>query len=511
MNYSLISPLRFLWVDMQFKAILDVCEEDGTPDRIPDLFANPPQKVTELYRFALLKLSKDDTKLAEIAKKIFQWAIWGERPLTIGELEEAVSITADQASWASPSIKLDPSKLCKICGNLVKYDKVNERVLLAHHSVLSFLLSCSDIPGITSFVFEEHRAEPYLTNICLQYLSFTNFHQAVTRTSNTINVRALNQPSRLVSSVLPTSIRPLALLDGRSSLVRRARQIDVVDLLRSQLSAQQSSRIDPSFQLLDYCKAYWHSHCHYVERQDVKGFARLEDFVRGTHLPPEWKPWSLIPDSKSLPHWNLFLWAIREGHTSIFHVWQNIIRTEEDRYWDHLWMGEGRSIFALACETSSMEQLEIILGAKRGEKHLVRPSIEESIQELVRACSLGHLAVMERLLQENADVNTVAGTDNGRTALQAAAKGGHLAIVERLLQENADVNAAAGTGNYGRTALQAAAEGGHLAIVERLLQENADVNAAAGTGFGGMTALQAAVRGGYSRVEECLLQAGAKN
>jgi hypothetical protein len=28
---------RFLWVDLQFKAILDACEQDGTPDRIPDL------------------------------------------------------------------------------------------------------------------------------------------------------------------------------------------------------------------------------------------------------------------------------------------------------------------------------------------------------------------------------------------------------------------------------------------------------------------------------------------
>lgn len=27
---------RFLWADLQFKAILDACEEDGTPDRSPD-------------------------------------------------------------------------------------------------------------------------------------------------------------------------------------------------------------------------------------------------------------------------------------------------------------------------------------------------------------------------------------------------------------------------------------------------------------------------------------------
>jgi ankyrin repeat protein len=72
---------------------------------------------------------------------------------------------------------------------------------------------------------------------------------------------------------------------------------------------------------------------------------------------------------------------------------------------------------------------------------------------------------VERLLQEKADVNAAAAY-NGRTALQAAARGGHLAIVERLLQEKADVNAVAAYG--GRTALQAATEGGHLAVAECL-------------------------------------------
>jgi ankyrin repeat protein len=71
----------------------------------------------------------------------------------------------------------------------------------------------------------------------------------------------------------------------------------------------------------------------------------------------------------------------------------------------------------------------------------------------------------------------------GQTALQAAAGGGHLAVVERLLREKADVNAAAT--NSGRTALQAAAGGGHLAVVKRLLQEKADVNAEAARYEGG--------------------------
>ncbi|KAH8699429.1 hypothetical protein GQ44DRAFT_779006 [Phaeosphaeriaceae sp. PMI808] len=67
------------------------------------------------------------------------------------------------------------------------------------------------------------------------------------------------------------------------------------------------------------------------------------------------------------------------------------------------------------------------------------------------------------------NVNTAAGDEGGRTALQAAVGGGHLAVVERLLEEKANVNAAAAGARWGRrTALQAAAEGGHLAVVERL-------------------------------------------
>ena len=473
--FALILILRFLWVDLQFKAILDVCEEDGTPDRIPNLFENPPRKVTELYSLALIKLSNEDDKLTELAKKVFQWVVCSQRPLTIGELEEAISITTDQKSWRSPHFKLDLSRLCRICGNLVKYDKANEIVSLAHHTVLSFLLGCSDTPGIASFTFQENRAEQYLTDTCLTYLSFVDFHQAITQTSDTAHVRALNQPVGLVSGIIPSSIRSLALLPVRSNRFGRAnRHVDLVNILRSEMSAHQSAIIDPSFQLLEYCKIYWHNHSRYIELQDVKRFATLENFVRGTHLPLEWKPWSSITDQKSLPYWKLFVWAVREGHTVIFCIWQNIVTMQEASYWDHLWLEEGRRLFASACATACLEQLEIILGAKERDKRVVRPSEDEISHELVRACHLGHNEV-----------------------------------VERLLQEKADVNAAAGGGSGGRTALQAAAGGGHLAVVERLLQEKADVNAAAGRGYGGITALQAAAEGGHKKVVECLYQAGA--
>jgi ankyrin repeat protein len=497
--------LRFLWVDLQFKAILDACEEDGSPDRIPDLFERPPRKVVELYSLALAKLSNGDTKLAELAKKVFQWVVYSRRPLTIHELEEAISITTDQKSWAIPPFKLDLSKLCRMCGNLVKYDKANRAISLAHHTVLSFLLDCSDTPGISSLAFEESRAEQYLTDICLTYLSFVDFHISITRTLDTTSVRALNQPLRLASAILPNSIRPLASLSVKSSRFSSAagRQVDMVNVLRSELGRHQSARPDPSFQLLEYCKAYWHKHSLYMELQDIKSLTNLESFIRGPHFPQEWKPWNFITDQKSLPYWNIFLWAVREGHAVIFHVWQNIVTMQEASYWNYLWLDKGQSLFASACTTANLEQLEIILRAKGKDKRVVRPSVDEISHELVRICHLGHSEVAERLLQERVDVNAAAAVGDGRrTALQAAAGGGHLAVVERLLQEKADVNAA--SRHNGRTALQAAAEGGHLAVVERLLQEKADVNAA--SRHSGRTALQAAAGGGHLPVIERLLQ-----
>lgn len=500
--------VRFLWVDLQFKAILDVCEEDGTPNRIPDLLETLPREITKLYSFFLERIAERTGDQAERAKRTFQWVIYSQRPLTLSELEEAVSITTDQKSWQSPSFKLDIPRLARLCGNLVEFDKANQTVSLAHHTVGAFLHDYNKGRKAAMFAIEDARTEQYLADVCLTYLSFTNFHQAVVRTSDTTHLHSMNRPIDILGPMAPSFMRPLATLNPLKS--RRGKKanppIDLNNLLRTELSTYQAKKIDPIFQMVDYCKDYWHNHSRYLDSQDTARFRTLENFIRGTHLPREWMPWSSIEDKPLLPLWNMFVWTVRNGHKVLFYIWQNLATMQESSYWEDLWEEEGQRLFASACTTPNLEQLKIIFDARERIESVVRPSERDIGHTLISVCQLGHDEVVERLLQEKDDVNAEATEYSRSIALQAAAEGGHLAVVERLLQEKTDVNAAAGYG--GRTALQAAAGGGHLAVVERLLQKRADVNAVA-VGLRGRTALQAAAEGGHLAVVERLRKAGA--
>jgi hypothetical protein len=183
---------RFLWVDLQIKAICDACEEDGTPNRIADLLETLPRELNELYSITLIKLYDKGDDRANLARKAFQWIAGSRREMTIDELEEAISTNPQQKSWRASPFKLNISRLSKMCGNLIAYDKANNTVWLAHHSVLHFLSSCSNKPGISTFHLDEDKAEQYLSDICITYLSFVDFHKSITRTVDTSHVQVLN-------------------------------------------------------------------------------------------------------------------------------------------------------------------------------------------------------------------------------------------------------------------------------------------------------------------------------
>lgn len=92
---------------------------------------------------------------------------------------------------------------------------------------------------------------------------------------------------------------------------------------------------------------------------------------------------------------------------------------------------------------------------------------------LLYASERGHEAIVDLLLENNAQVDT-KDTQYGRTPLSWAAKNGHEAIVHLLLEKNAQVDTK--DAEYGRTPLSWAARNGYKAIVRLLLKKNAQVD-----------------------------------
>lgn len=96
---------------------------------------------------------------------------------------------------------------------------------------------------------------------------------------------------------------------------------------------------------------------------------------------------------------------------------------------------------------------------------------------LHHAAEYGHLACLEALLRQGADVNSK--TAEGWTAMHSAALYGRTSCVEALIRYGADVNAKTicvtqGT-SYDDTPLHLAARHSHTKCIQRLIQANANL------------------------------------
>jgi hypothetical protein len=119
---------------------------------------------------------------------------------------------------------------------------------------------------------------------------------------------------------------------------------------------------------------------------------------------------------------------------------------------------------------------------------------------LIVASYFGHSAIVQLLLEKDADVDAQGGEYGN--ALQAASVEGHEQVVKLLLEKGVNVNAQGGP--YGN-ALQAASFRGHKQVVKLLLDKSADINSQGGHYD---SAFQAAAAGGHEEVVTLLLEKG---
>ena len=150
----------------------------------------------------------------------------------------------------------------------------------------------------------------------------------------------------------------------------------------------------------------------------------------------------------------------------------------------------GHSGLMLAVREPSLKVAEVLAGWPQ-TKVEVRNDKDES--PLMLAALKGHLALVKKLVERDADVNKT-----GWTALHYAASGGHTQVIDFLLENSAYIDAESPNGT---TPLMMAAMYGSPESVKLLIQAGADLNV---KNMVGMTALDFAVRADRQNSKELI-------
>jgi ankyrin repeat protein len=141
------------------------------------MLQNLPIDLTETYDRLLSRLVGRQRE--QLIQRMFEWIICSKRPLHIDELQEAIAFSISDSFWDATKIPNDMSRLIRACGNLVVVDEETSNVNFAHYTVEQYLLSRPVLTG-SPMPFSLHQANIAAAEVCLAYLSFSDFETQVT-------------------------------------------------------------------------------------------------------------------------------------------------------------------------------------------------------------------------------------------------------------------------------------------------------------------------------------------
>ncbi|CAI6332832.1 unnamed protein product [Periconia digitata] len=241
----------FLWVALQIKSLCAM-QSDG---EIREALQHLPEGLSETYEDILRKRNKiTKATLAKYQRRIFELIIAARRPLTIYEIEEALSIVP---GTATPDIAQSLNNIyatLSCCGCLVVVDEEELTVRLVHPSLRQFLVEQYESPVGSCFtVAHAHRT---MAEHIVTYLSYAAFRGEVT-TNRIPEMNIATAPSRIVASTLTSKTgRALALRFLKSA---KQPQTDVTKTLANALEAHRRS-LKREFHLHQYAKKYYMQH-----------------------------------------------------------------------------------------------------------------------------------------------------------------------------------------------------------------------------------------------------------
>lgn len=511
------------------------------------------QAYDEAYDETMGRIDGQASNLRDLGRKVIAWVVHAIRPMTTVELNHALAVNVQDASFDRDNLR-DVEILISVCAGLVTVDRTSHTIRLVHYTTQEYF---------------ERRREQYfpgghmkMASICVKYLRFVlegNLNLATFFKHDTKRQKGGLYPFFL------HAVHGWAFHTAQSSCLNQ----DVLDFLLDDAKIQALSTFVVSNEFpnsglgwaayhgIIEAIDFFHSNGHDVDAPDSSGKTPLfyaaqagridtvkhlcELGASATHIyqeptPPgdagfesSRPPEALLGNSTSVGWENddtktsttletrtevsnaSKTFSRKEVSTSsrrnmektslvvaVFHEYPEIIKLLLDKGASVDARGQhGRTSLAVAAELDDLSLVDLLLdnGA------FIDATDDFACTPLLIATERGSKLSARRLVEKEARLDLV--DEYGCTALAYAARLGDVGLVTMILDRGAPIDVATGKGT---TPLSFAAEGGHAEVVKLLIARGANLDV---QDYVKTTALHYSCREGHSEIVGLLVDAGA--
>jgi ankyrin repeat domain-containing protein 50 len=286
----------FLWVALQIESLCAMKTDDAIRQALADL----PKDLSETFS-RILRRSEGLGKLYQ--RLILELVTVAYRPLTTGELREALSVVPGDDVWNPAKLLNDVYSTLACCGSLVAVDEEELTIRLVHHSVKQFLLS--GFKDSTNIAFTVDSAKRKMADIIVTYLNYGIFG---TQLSTVVvpQIMTGSAPSRIIHSTLDSSssVRSLAL-----KLLKSRKQPDYdIGKTLAESSKLFSHHSVGEFPFYAYAKSYWLQHVFCISEQEPVMYNLLLRLFKGKAVNT-----NATDEDGQTP----LSWAAEKGHEAV--------------------------------------------------------------------------------------------------------------------------------------------------------------------------------------------------
>jgi hypothetical protein len=465
---------RFLWVAFQ---IGDLSQQISDAE-IRKSLKKLPKDLPETYERALFKIVREGS--AEIAEKIFQWVAAAKRPLKLEELREAIAVEIGDRNLHQDRLVNDTDRMIPCCGSLVISDEEDLQVQFVHHTVKEFLLSKHYTEETKRFHFQLPQVDHFAGEICVTYLSFSDFERQVAVVSKTQPV--VIQAEDLLPRGGESSHSLMAdygLKFARMVMKRSKANFNVMHQLDAAQGKEEETnweKLHSNYPFLAYASEFWLSHTVGFDEKTTLTWPIWKDLVLNKS-PIALKPWTR--DNGVRTEQAMLDYILNKNHLPLvaYSFWNQYNYISSDPYVaDH-------DLLVAASRQGNHQLIDYLLQLDRTlYKRRVSKLWEDAVsQALYWGVSYRHMKVVDRLIAT--ECGAYCRGPCGTAALHVAASNGDVGMVERLLAAGALVDADSyipedlEVGPGGFTTFHISEIRGHLAVAGSLVAAGTDINA----------------------------------